>query len=188
MSPAKGLLSQVPFQVLPQMLENASKPTARCGRGRPALALYQPDQAANVGAAMRLCACLNVTLHIIEPCGFPFDPRRLKRTALDYYGHTALVRHTSYAAFDATLAGANRRLVLLTTKAQTAYTAASLCADDMLLFGQESAGVPDLVHERADLRLRIPLKRGLRSLNLVTAAAMVLGEALRQCDGFAELD
>jgi len=142
------------------------------------LALYQPDQAANTGAIMRLCACLGVALDIIEPCGFVLDDRRLKRAGMDYIAHLSLERHRSWSEFAGQLG--LRRLLLLTTKAEMPYHHFAFRADDVLLLGQESAGVPDHVHARAEARIKVPIQPGLRSLNVGMAAAIVLSEALRQ--------
>ena len=149
------------------------------------LALYQPDIPQNLGAFIRLAACLGVPLDIIEPCGFPVDDKRIRRAAMDYYDHASLRRHASWAAFERDRPPG--RLVLLTTSGATPLSNAAFRADDTLLVGRESAGVPAEVHAAADVRLRIPLKKGLRSLNVALAAAMVLGEALRQTNGYAAL-
>lgn len=145
------------------------------------LALFQPDQPGNVGAMVRLAACLGVPIDVIEPCGFPFSLRAVKRSALDYGEHADISAHVDWAAFRAARPG---RLVLLTTKGSIAHTGAEYRPDDILLVGQESVGVPDHVHADASLRVRIPLASGLRSLNVAIAAAMVLGEALRQTEGY----
>ena len=145
------------------------------------LALFQPDQPGNVGAMVRLGACLGVPIDVIEPCGFPFSLRAVKRSALDYGEHAEISAHADWAAFRAARPG---RLVLLTTKGSIAHTAAEYRPDDILLVGQESVGAPDHVHADASLRVRIPLAPGLRSLNVAIAAAMVLGEALRQTEGY----
>lgn len=145
------------------------------------LAFYQPDIPQNVGAAMRLCACLGTGLEIIEPCGFVWDDRKIRQSAMDYYDACGLVRHTSWRAFLDTNQG-KRRIVLLTTKAAEPYTGFAFAPDDVLLMGRESAGVPDDVHAAADARLIIPMRPGLRSLNVVNAAAIVMGEALRQTE------
>jgi len=147
---------------------------------RPRLALYQPDMPTNTGAIMRLCACFDVGLDIIEPCGFVFDDRKLKRVAMDYIDRLNLTRHPSWDAFARGLG--QRRLVLLTTKTDLSYAQFAYRPDDVLLAGRESAGVPDEVHNRADARVTIPLGDGLRSLNVGMAAAIVLSEALRQTD------
>jgi tRNA (cytidine/uridine-2'-O-)-methyltransferase len=145
------------------------------------LALYEPDIPQNTGALLRLGACLGVEVDIIEPCGFLFSDRGLKRAGMDYLNRAAWRRHESWAAFEAQRKG---RLALLSSKAEQAYTEFAFAADDILLLGRESAGVPDAVRDAADARLRIPLKPGLRSLNVALAGAMVLGEALRQTEGF----
>lgn len=145
------------------------------------LALYQPDIAQNVGTLLRLGACLGVAVDIIEPCGFPFGDASLKRAGLDYLDHAAFIRHQSWDAF---LSSTPSRIVLLTTKASRIYTEFAFDAADTLLLGRESAGVPEEVAARADARLKIPLKTGLRSLNVAVAGAMVLGEALRQTHQF----
>lgn len=146
------------------------------------LALYQPDIPQNTGAALRLAACLGVEAHLIEPAGFDTGDRNLRRAGLDYVAHVTLVRHLSWDDFVA--ARLPRRIVLLTTKASLPYTAFAFAPDDILLLGRESAGVPEAVHAAADGRVTIPMMPGMRSLNVVTAAAMVLGEALRQTGGF----
>jgi len=142
------------------------------------LALYQPDIAENTGAMMRLCACLGAGLDIIEPCGFVLDDRRLKRTAMDYLSHLDWTRHASWEKFLSARAG--RRLILLTTKAEMPYHRFVFRPNDILLAGRESAGVPDGVHAQADARIIVPMQKGVRSLNVATAASMILGEALRQ--------
>jgi tRNA (cytidine/uridine-2'-O-)-methyltransferase len=146
------------------------------------LALFEPDIPQNAGALLRLGACLGVPVDLIEPCGFLLDDRRLKRAGLDYLALAALTRHASWAAFLATRTGG--RLLLLTTRGSTAYHRFAYRPDDTLLLGRESAGAPQAVHAAADARLRIPLRPGLRSLNVALAAAMALGEALRQTEGF----
>lgn len=148
------------------------------------LALYQPDIPQNTGAILRLAACLGVGVDVIAPCGFAFHDRGLRRAGLDYLDYAALTRHRSWRAFLDSRADACERLVLLTTRAETPYTAFAFRADDTLLLGRESAGAPAEVHRIADARLRIPIRAGLRSLNVAIAAAMVLGEALRQTGGF----
>jgi tRNA (cytidine/uridine-2'-O-)-methyltransferase len=146
------------------------------------LALFEPDIPQNVGALVRLGACLGVALDVIEPCGFAFDPRRLRRVALDYIDHAEIVRHSSWQAYRA--ARGPGRLVLLTTAARQRYCDFAFRPDDTIMVGRESVGAPEMVHEAADARLRVPLRPGLRSLNVASAAAMVLGEALRQINGF----
>lgn len=146
------------------------------------VALYQPDIPQNTGAVMRLCACLGVPLDIIEPCGFLWEDRRIRRAGMDYIDRLEAVRHASWTAFIGRKQAS--RLILLTTRAQTSYVQVGYEADDILLFGRESAGVPDDVHDAADLRLTVPMRAEMRSLNVATAAAMVLGEALRQTQLF----
>jgi tRNA (cytidine/uridine-2'-O-)-methyltransferase len=144
------------------------------------LALYQPDIPQNAGTVMRTAACLGVPLDLIEPAGFDISDRNLKRAGLDYLDRLDLTRHVSFEAFDAARRASGRRLVLATTRAAQRYTAFAFATDDVLMMGRESAGVPDAVHEIADARVAIPLRPGLRSLNVAVAAAMILGEALRQ--------
>lgn len=148
------------------------------------IALYQPDIAHNTGAILRLGACFSVPVHIIEPAGFDASDRALKRAALDYLSSARIVRHPSFAAFEVWRKESDRRLILLTTKANTPYTDFRYRAGDVLLLGRESAGVPGSVHNASDARLVIPLAPAMRSLNVASAAAMVLGEALRQTGGF----
>ena len=153
------------------------------------LALFEPDIPQNLGAFIRLAACLDVPLDIIEPCGFPVDDKRIRRAAMDYYDLATIVRHASWAAFrrDRLETRAPSRLVLLTTAGATALPDLTFQADDTLLLGRESAGVPAEIHAAADVRVRIPLRPGARSLNVALAAAMVLSEGLRQTQGFAKL-
>lgn len=153
------------------------------------LALYEPDIPQNTGTMLRMAACLGIAADVVEPCGFVMSDARLKRAGMDYLLQAEIRRHASWAAFRdwrlaARHAHGGHRLVLLTTKGDTPYTAFPFAADDILMVGRESAGVPDDVARSADARLVIPLKPGLRSLNVATAAAMVLGEALRQTAGF----
>jgi tRNA (cytidine/uridine-2'-O-)-methyltransferase len=149
------------------------------------LALFEPDIPQNLGAFIRLAACLKVPLDVIEPCGFPVDDKRIRRAAMDYYDLASIARHASWAAFKRDRPAG--RLLLLTTKGATDFPGVGFRSDDILLFGRESAGVPDEVHQAADLRLRIPLQKGARSLNVALAAAMVVSEALRQTSGFDAL-
>jgi tRNA (cytidine/uridine-2'-O-)-methyltransferase len=151
------------------------------------LALYQPDIANNTGTLIRLGACLGTTIHLIHPTGFPFSPKALARAGLDYVDHAAVQEHVSWAAFDAWRREQNRRLVLLTTKAETPAYAVNYGADDILMVGRESAGVPDAVAAACDLLVRIPMRDGMRSINVALAATLVLGEARRQTDGFIGL-
>jgi tRNA (cytidine/uridine-2'-O-)-methyltransferase len=147
------------------------------------LALYEPDIPQNAGSLMRLGACLGVGIDIIEPCGFLLSDRNFRRAGMDYLQHADIRRHESWSQFRQIFSG---RLILLTTRGTCAYTDFAFAGDDTLMVGRESAGVPDDVHARADARLTIPLLPGLRSLNVAQAAAMVLGEALRQTRGFPD--
>jgi tRNA (cytidine/uridine-2'-O-)-methyltransferase len=151
------------------------------------IALFEPDIPQNTGTILRLCACLGVEAHLIEPAGFPTTDRAFRRAGMDYLDAVTLVRHASFDAFEAWRRDAALRLVLFTTKAATPYLDHRFAADDILLFGRESAGVPDAVHRAADARLLIPMRPGLRSINIAMAAAMALGEALRQTGGFARM-
>ena len=147
------------------------------------LALYEPDIPQNAGSLMRLGACLGVGIDIIEPCGFLLSDRNFRRAGMDYLQSAEIRRHESWVQFRSDIRPASR-LVLLTTKGNLAYTDFAFAPDDILLVGRESAGVPQQVHDAVDARLTIPLRPGLRSLNVAQAAAMVLGEALRQTNGF----
>ncbi|MDB5538741.1 MAG: tRNA ((34)-2-O)-methyltransferase [Devosia sp.] len=151
------------------------------------LALYQPDIAQNTGTLLRLGACLGVHVHIIHPTGFQFSPRSIRRGALDYLEHARFTEHDSSADFDAWRRSAGRRLVLLSTKSSASAYAVSYLPGDLLLLGRETAGVPDAVAADADLRVRIPMRQDMRSLNVAVAGSLVLGEALRQTNGFAAL-
>jgi len=144
------------------------------------IALYEPEIAGNVGAVLRLGACLGVAVDLIEPLGFVWDDRRVRRTAMDYIDHVSVSHHADFAGFRAAHPG--RRLVLFTTKATRSAYDFRFDADDVLLFGKESAGVPLLVAESCDVSLRLPIRAEVRSMNLATAAALALGEALRQTD------
>ncbi len=150
------------------------------------LALFEPDIPQNAGALLRLGACLDVAVDIIEPCGFCLSDRALKRAGMDYLAMARLRRHPSWQHFLADRTPG--RLVLLTTRAAQPYAGFAFAPDDTLLLGRESAGVPDTVHQAADARLLIPMAAGARSLNMAQAAAMVLGEALRQCQLFPRSD
>jgi tRNA (cytidine/uridine-2'-O-)-methyltransferase len=144
------------------------------------IALFQPDIPQNTGTILRLCACLDVQAHIIEPAGFPISDRHFRRAGMDYLDHVTLLRHDSWAKFEQWRQEKGHRLVLFTTKGANSYLDYRYSAADILLFGRESAGVPDEVAAVADARLVIPINPGLRSLNVAMAAAMALGEALRQ--------
>ncbi len=147
------------------------------------IALYQPDIPQNAGTILRLCACLDVEAHIIEPAGFPISDRHFRRAGMDYLDQVSIVRHDSWGHFEQWRKEHGHRLVLFTTKGAVPYLEQRYSADDILLFGRESAGVPDAVAAAADARVVIPIRPGLRSLNIAMAAAMALGEALRQTRG-----
>ena len=144
------------------------------------LALYEPDIPQNTGTILRLGACLGFEVHLIEPTGFPGFDRALRRAGMDYLDRVASVRHISWTAFDAWRRTERLRLVLFTTAAQRSYLDCRYGPQDILLFGRESAGVPDAVHAAADERVTIPMQPGMRSLNVAMAAAMAAGEAIRQ--------
>lgn len=145
------------------------------------IALFEPEIAGNVGAVLRLGACLGAAVDLIEPMGFAWDDRRVRRTAMDYIDHVSVTRHASFDAFRGTLG--ERRLVLFTTKAPGSAYGFRFRPDDVLVFGKESAGVPPVVADACDARVRLPIRREVRSMNLATAAALGLGEALRQTNG-----
>jgi len=148
------------------------------------LALFQPDIPQNTGTMVRLCVCLGLGLDIIEPAGFPVSDRAFRRAGMDYLDAVEITRHTSWRAFEAARATAGRRLVLATTRAAQPYHAFSFAPGDIVMMGRESAGMPEEVHSAADARILVPMRPGLRSLNVAVAAAMILGEALRQLDAF----
>ncbi|MEA2948604.1 MAG: tRNA (cytidine/uridine-2-O-)-methyltransferase [Alphaproteobacteria bacterium] len=144
------------------------------------IALFEPDIPQNTGTILRLAACLGIEAHIIGPAGFPVSDRAFRRAGMDYLDHVAIMRHTGWQAFEAWRATAGARLILLTTTAHVSYLDHAFRRDDVLLFGRESAGVPEKVHSAADARLVIPIREGLRSLNVAMAVAMAVGEAMRQ--------
>jgi tRNA (cytidine/uridine-2'-O-)-methyltransferase len=146
------------------------------------IVLYRPEIAGNVGAVLRTAACLGVGVDLIEPLGFVWDDKRVARAAMDYIDHVTVTRHADWPAFAGTL---NGRLVLATTRGATDLWETRFAADDILLFGSESAGVPDAVHAAADLRVRVPVRAEVRSLNLSVTVGIVLAEALRQTRGAA---
>lgn len=154
------------------------------------VALYQPDIAGNLGTILRTCACFDVAVDIIEPCGFPFSDRSLKRAGMDYFDHVDFKRHADWHAFlasvDSHVDSQSARLVLLTSKADAAYHEFTFRPDDILLFGSESSGVPIDVNQRADERITIKMKNGMRSLNLAVSAGIALGEALKQTGQFSK--
>jgi tRNA (cytidine/uridine-2'-O-)-methyltransferase len=149
------------------------------------IALYQPDIPQNTGTILRLAACFGIEAHLIAPAAFPMSDRAFRRAGMDYLDAVALVRHVSWPAFETWRKVHCCRLVLFTTTATQSYLDYAFRADDVLLFGRESAGVPLAVHAAADARLVIPMRPGLRSLNVAVAAAMAVGETLRQTGGFA---
>jgi tRNA (cytidine/uridine-2'-O-)-methyltransferase len=151
------------------------------------LALYQPDIPQNTGTLLRLSACLGVAVEIIEPAGFDVSDRHLRRSGLDYLDHVAITRHRSWAAFAEWRTRENIRLVLATTQAAVPYADFAYAPGDCLLMGRESAGVPEAVHAAADARVVVPLRPGLRSLNVAVCAAMILGEGLRQTGGYGSV-
>ncbi|ABD05909.1 tRNA/rRNA methyltransferase (SpoU) [Rhodopseudomonas palustris HaA2] len=144
------------------------------------IALYQPDIPQNTGTLLRFCACLNVEAHIIEPAGFPTSDRHFRRAGMDYLDQITIVRHDSWSKFEQWRKDADCRVILLTTKGVTPYLEQRYQSTDVLLLGRESAGVPDEVAAAADARIVIPMQPGFRSLNVAMAAALVVGEALRQ--------
>lgn len=150
------------------------------------IALYEPDIAQNTGTILRLAACWGIAVDIIEPCGFLFGDARMRRAGMDYLAAAELVRHHSWTAFAAARALAPGRLVLLTTRASTPFHEVTYHPDDILLVGRESAGVPESVHAAAGERVRIPMRPGMRSLNVAIATAVVLTEALRQTSNYPE--
>lgn len=145
------------------------------------LALYEPDIPQNTGTLMRLAACFNLPVDIIEPCGFIFNDQKMRRAGMDYLDIVDYTRHDSWDRFYAQHQG---RIVLLTTKGSEPYHKFAFRNDDILLLGRESAGVPDFVHQAADARLRIPMRPETRSINVAVSGAIVLGEALRQTGSF----
>ena len=145
------------------------------------IALYQPEIAGNVGAILRLSACLGASVDLIEPMGFPWDDKRVARAGMDYIDHVSVTRHADWDAFLATVDG---RIVLFTTKGAARMDETQFAPGDILLFGSEGSGVPDSVHARADLSVRIPIRAEVRSLNLGVSAGIALAEALRQTAGW----
>lgn len=144
------------------------------------LTLYQPDIPQNAGTMMRMAACLGLAVEIVEPAGFDVSDRHLRRSGLDYLDHVAITRHRSFAAFEGWRQAAGARLVLATTSGAVPYTEFAFRPGDCVMVGRESAGVPEAVHAAADARVVVPMRSGMRSLNVAVAAAMILGEALRQ--------
>ncbi len=165
------------------MVQMSARPFV--GQAIMRIALFQPDIPQNTGTILRLAACLNVAADIILPAGFDMSSRALKRAALDYIEAVEIFRWNSFAEFTKNAREGGSRIVLLSTKAAEPYTAARYEPSDILLAGRESAGVPEEVHAAADLRVRVPMREDLRSLNVAVALSMVLGEALRQTGGFS---
>ena len=147
------------------------------------IALYQPDIPQNTGTILRMCACLSIEAHLIGPAGFPTSDRAFRRAGMDYLDAVTLVRHAAWDDFERWRQGGRHRLVLFTTGATQSYLDFRYAADDVLLFGRESAGVPAEVHRAADARLVVPMRPDLRSLNVAVASAITAGEALRQIGG-----
>jgi tRNA (cytidine/uridine-2'-O-)-methyltransferase len=173
----------------PTMVENTSQSVAEpLARPRSLrIALYEPDIPQNAGTLMRLAACLDLDLDLIEPAGFDASDRNLKRAGLDYLSHLRLTRHLSFAHFETWRKQGGHRLVLATTKGAEAHHRFRFEPGDIIMLGRESAGAPDFVHEAADARVLIPIRPGLRSLNVAVAGAILAGEAMRQLDLFAPL-
>ena len=144
------------------------------------IALFEPDIPQNTGTILRLAACLGIEAHIIEPAGFPTSDRAFRRAGMDYLDQVSLMRHASWDSFEGWRTGARARLIVFTTRASCCYLDHAFRDDDVLLFGRESSGLPDKVHAAADARLLIPMRQGLRSLNVAMASAIAVGEALRQ--------
>ena len=150
------------------------------------IALYQPDIPQNTGTILRLAACLEIEAHLIEPAGFPTSDRAFRRAGMDYLDRVALMRHTSWEAFEGWRRTQGLRLVLFTTRAATSYLDHAFTQRDVLMFGRESAGVPDAVHAAAEVRLKVPMRADLRALNVAMTCAMAVGEALRQVGSSGE--
>ena len=148
------------------------------------IALYEPDIPQNTGTILRLGACLGTAVHFVGPAAFPATEKAFRRAGLDYLDHVSVVNHISFETFEEWRRQEGRRMVLLSTKATNTHIDFSYRDSDVLLCGRESAGVPDAVHHAADARVRIPMRQDLRSLNVAVSLAIVLGEALRQTEGF----
>jgi tRNA (cytidine/uridine-2'-O-)-methyltransferase len=150
------------------------------------IALYQPDIAGNVGTIIRMAACFGVSIDIIHPCGFAFSQRGLKRAGMDYLDRADIMQHADWAAFEQAAINMQRRIVLLSSKGSSPLPRAIFASGDIILMGSESAGVPQRVHDRADMRVHIPMQPGFRSLNVAVAAGIALAEGLRQTGQFPE--
>jgi len=147
----------------------------------PAIALFQPEIAGNVGTIIRTCACFDAELHVLEPCGFPFDMQRIKKSALDYIEHTKIIRHSSFNEFFAQeITAKNRRLILATTKGSQDYRKFDFKEDDIIIFGQESAGVPEYVASQAHAKIFIPMQNQMRSLNIAISCGIILARAIKE--------
>ena len=159
--------------------------TQKLPNERPKIALFEPDIPQNTASIIRTCACLGAKLEIIEPCGFPLDDKRIKRAGMDYLAAINFSRHKSWNDFLSLKSG---RVILMSTKSSTSLLRFEFRANDILLLGRESAGVPEIVHAQCDKRLLIPMAEGKRSLNVAVAAAIALGEGLRQTNGYPRLN
>lgn len=145
----------------------------------PQIALFQPEIAGNVGTIIRTCACFDAPLHIIEPCGFPFDMARIKKSALDYIEYVQIIRHSSFVEFyQSEIEGKNQRLILATTKGSEDYRGFKFLPNDIIIFGQESAGVPDFIISKADAKIKILMKNEMRSLNIAISCGIILARAV----------
>ena len=151
------------------------------------VALFQPDQPQNTGTILRTGACLNVPVHVIEPCGFPFSIKAFRRSAMDYADLATIHHHDDYTSFTKACRASAQRTVLLTTKADCSFTEFNFQSNDILIVGSESSGVPSDIHNSADARITIPMRPEARSLNVAVSLAMVLSEAIRQTNNFPEL-
>lgn len=149
------------------------------------IALYQPDIPGNTGTILRFAACMGLSVEIIEPASFVMSDKNLKRAGMDYIAAATMTRHVNYAAFEEWRKASGRRVILASTKGALPYTEFEFRPDDILMFGRESAGVPDHVHDNADARILIPMVEGQRSINVALSAAMIAGEAMRQTGAFA---
>lgn len=169
------------------LIDDDPKPVTKMPDVDLRLALYQPDIPQNTGTLLRTAACLGIAVDLIEPAGFAVTDKNLRRAGLDYLDAATLTRHADWAAFEARRRAEGRRLVLLTTSGDTRHLDFAFAPNDVILVGRESAGVPDHVHASADARLIVPMRPGLRSLNVAVAAVFALGEALRRLDAFPPL-
>ncbi len=143
----------------------------------PKIALFKPEIALNVGSIIRSCACFDAEIHIIEPCGFPFDLNRIKKSALDYIDYVKIIRHNSFDEFyQNEIISKNQRLILASTKSSSDYNKFEFQENDVVIFGQESAGVPDFIHQKSYARVKIPMKNNMRSLNLAISVAIILAK------------